>query len=325
MAYIFKASTEAVTLNQGFNMTRGNWFACHDNTFSETTGTFRGLIDAQHAHAISKGRQTASQFGHGYYDLDLMIKPISNLDERNPFYAEVHVQWMEPTPARYAALKALKDLERIEDSSLDAALEDNAKPELNPLLSVAFATDADTIQRDPGLDTALPTKGSNIIRFGFDGSVPFVYRNSTIKLDMNANGTYGTDEIRKYRLLDDDETLGGFTSFGIMPRYEASFNPILDGGSRSIDYEWAYPISDNRCLGTSTIRDQVMWAFGPQGPSGNGDEDGFYIKQLNLRGIRALGGLIKVSVVEKASQGVASVENFTVMANLTCHEWTQMS
>lgn len=301
------------------------WFRTSDNTFQPSnSANWTGLIDAQHARSIVFGLQTASQFGFGVYDVDIDLVPSNNAlnpEDSRVAFGQVQAQWVEPTPLRMQALTALKGLERMEDQNdifAAASAGVNNNPAGNPLLSVGVAEDADTQE-------GTVKRGSRIIRFGWGAQQPQVYSQSSLSVDLNSDGDVGdSSESQRYVLFGDDASY-----FGIMPRYEQSVNPIKDG-HRLVEHEWAFPTSSKKVEAVSSLRHMVVWAMNPkpENSAGTNLPGGLHTQRASFRGIRALGGLIRLSMPEFATAAVGNLgtanNDFEVHVSLRCRSWTPM-
>jgi hypothetical protein len=319
----FQASADCV--EQTSNSNSEVWLRCSASTFQPSnSNSFTALIDAQHARAKTFGLQTASQFGFGVYDIDVHLVPSNNAlnpEDSRLAFGQVAAQWMEPTPARMLALKSLKDLERLEDRAdpFQSTANVQQNPAGNPLLAVGMASDADTTA------SSSPIRGSRIIRFGWGGGQPKVYAQSTLTVDLNSDDdTSDAYEDQSYVLLGDD---GDY--FAIMPRYEHAVNPVKDG-HRLVEHEWAYPTSITKVQDFSTLRHQVVWACNvkPENSAGTNLPGGIHTQKAEFRGIRALGGLIRLSMPEFATSAIGNLgtanNDFELHVNLRCRSWTPM-
>lgn len=300
-----------------------SWLRSSTDKFQPSNhGSVRIVLDCQHARARTFGLQTASQFGFGVYDLDIELVPSNssiNPENGRLVFGEVNARWIEPTPLRLDALRHLKGLERMEDTIQPFTRDEGASPAANPLLSTAL-DDADPA----GSDVSKPVKGSRIIRFGWDPYSPYVFRQSNISVDLNSDGdTSDNYESQWYVLNDDDQT-----HFGIMPRMESAVNPMGSEGNRMVDLEWFAPMVSEQVLGTSSLRKQVVWALNSklENSFGTNLPGGLHTKVASFRGIRALGGLIQITIPEFNSSGVGlageSNNDYELIVNLRCRKWT---
>ncbi len=307
----------------GGSHTDGNsWLrSSHAHFQPSNAGSVRIVLDAQHARARTFGLQTASQFGYGIYDVDVELVPSNqaiNPEDSRLAFGEVNARWIEPTPLRMDALKHLKSLERMEDSIQPFVRDEGSSPAANPLL--ASALDDPSVITDEG---SQPVKGSRIIRFGWKNDSPFVYRQSAISVDLNADGdTSDTYETQWYVLDTDDPE-----HFALMPRMESAVNPMGPEGNRLVDLTWAYPMSSTQVVGTCSLRKQVTWALNPklENTLGTNLPGGLHQKVAAFRGIRALGGLIELTIPEFNTAGVGEAlsanNDFELVVNLRCRKW----
>lgn len=303
------------------------WFTANLDSVDEGDTDFRGVVDSTLAHAMTKGRQVASQFGHADMDLEFRVWP-TNPDNTEATAVEIKIEYMTPTPSRYAALHHLKSLEKLDDT-LDVVDGDPAVPQsaVNPLLSTAidYATTVNP-ENLPDLDFQ-PVRGSKIIRFTYDGSTPLVYRNSAYTVNLNSDtDTDVSDnyETKYYTLLSDSTT-----HFGVFPRYEAAVNGSEEAQLR-VEQEWAFPISPTMVIGMPNSQSGVMvWNLDegqsdPAEPLADNWLEAYY-QTIKFENIVAIGGLVKVIITEVTSVGEPSQNNdFNINCNLTLWDWTKM-
>lgn len=310
------------------NSTNTRWLRCSQDHFQPSNNDQALIvIDAQHARAITFGHQTASQFGFGTYDVEVELVP--SFDAINPedgrlAVCQVRAAWVEPTPLRMTALRNLKSLERLDDM-IDPFVapsgDNNTIRAANPLLAAGVAQDADTT------NLAAEPKGSKIIRFGWSGgsSWPKVYAQSTFSNDLNADGDTGdTHESQSYVLVEDTSQ-----EFGILPRQEQAVNPLKDG-HRLVQHQWVNPTSSLKVNHTSYTQKQVVWALNvkPENTAGLNLPGGIHTVKANFRGIRALGGLIAITVPEMFTSAIGTAgtanNDYELNIHLRCRSWTPM-
>lgn len=275
------------------------------------------VLDLEHARAIVMGKQTASQFGYGVYDVT--VQAIVSTEALNPDSTEnsagaVTARWVHPTPLRMEALQALKGLER-EDDRMDPFLSGNQlgenSPSTNPLLSLDIDTSEVVAEETEQARTV--TRGSRIVRFGWDQDTPFVCRNSALSVNLNPHAdsdTYDAWETQHYTL-----TGGGMGVFSILPRFEHSVNPVVeDGGQRMVQETWAYPVSNRMVDSTSNSTQPLVWSVDPTGAN---------LVTAQFRNVHALGGLIALEVPEWISRGTGN-NDFDLVVSVSARRWVSM-
>lgn len=285
---------------------------------------WHGLIDTRHMHALQKGKQAMSQFGHGKYTVKVMIWPDAGLtgllqDESLPSLGQIQCSYVMPTKARYAALHHLKSLEK--QNAMVHQNVDNFGGEHHPLLTADVDTD-DALS--PGSGTGAlnsGNKGAKVIRFSYDQSVN-VYGQDQFVADLDADGNV-TDahEWKEYCLLSDDDD-----HFGILPRYEAAINPTIDeDGNTQVNIDWDMPLSRYKVFGDTSQIQPVAYTLSRSSEVGS-DITSAYIAQATFTGIEALGGLIKITIPSLLQLGdfQASNNDFNIYATVTEHSWTPM-
>lgn len=301
--------------------TEGTWMrSTHDHFQPSNANNVRIVIDAQHARARTFGLQTASQFGYGIYDLDIELIPSTqaiNPEDGRSAFGEVNARWIEPTPLRMDALKHLKGLERMEDSIQPFVQDEGSAPEANPLL--ASALDDTNVENDTG---STVVKGSSIIRFGWKNELPQVYRQSTISVDLNSDGDTSDNYESQFYVLDGDDD----EYFGIMPRMENAVNPMVASGDRRVNHEWRFPMTDKRVMGTCSLRKQLTWILNvkPENSFGTNLPGGIHQQTASFRGIRAIGGLIQLTIPEFTTQAIGAPpgnNDYELLVNLRCRKW----
>ena len=303
----------------------GTWLRSTNDSFQPSNANnVRVLVDAQHARAQTFGLQTASQFGFGIYDLDIELIPSTqsiNPEDGRSAFGEVNVRWVEPTPVRMDALKALKGLEKMEDDIQPFVRDEGRAASANPLLSSAL-DNADVTQ-----DTAPQmVKGSKIIRYGWRRDSPQVYRQSTISVDLNTDGdTTDNYENQLYVLEQGDED-----HFSILDRMENAVNPKVTSTKRRVETEWAFPVFDRKVVSTSNLRKQVTWILNvkPENSLGVNLPGGIHQQVASFRGLRALGGLIEITIPEFTTQAIGNPpgnNDYELIVNLRCRKWIPMA
>lgn len=312
------------------NSDNARWMrATHDHFQPSNNQNVRVVIDAQHARSRVFSLQTASQFGYGIYDMDVYL--VASYDAINPedgrfASTQVRATYMEPTPLRMDALKALKGIERLDDKDdpfSSASADTKSHGSVNPLLAIAMDDDADTAS---GQYSA--PKGNRIIRFTFSDDSPLVYSNSALDVDLNADGdTNDTKEFQHYCLIGDNPN-----RFGIMPRMEAAVNPAKSTQSgRMVDVEWKNPTNSLKVNNTTFVQEQAIWSqnIKLENTVGTNLPGGIHTENASFRGIRALGGLIQLTIPEMFTSGVAegfSANNdYEILVNLRCRKWVPLA
>lgn len=286
--------------------------------FDETDyDAVRCVLDMEHARALVMGKQTASQFGYGVYDVT--VQAIVSTEALNPDSTEnsagaVTAQWVHPTPLRMEALAALKGLERLDDE-MDSFTSGNqlgkSNPATNPLLSLDVDTSEVVAEQTEQARTV--TRGSRIIRFGWDQNTPFVCRNSALSVNLNPHSDSDTNdafETQFYTLRG-----GGEGVFGILPRFEHSVNPLVeDGGQRMVQETWAYPVTNKMVDRASTSTQPLVWSVDPTGAN---------LVTAEFRNVHALGGLLSLSLPEWVSRGTGN-NDFDLMVTVSARRWVPM-
>lgn len=315
------------TMN-GANQTAGadgSWLrSTHDHFQPSNANNVRVVIDAQHARAQTFGLQTASQFGYGIYDVDIELIPSTqaiNPEDGRSAFGEVNVRWIEPTPLRMDALKALKGIEKMEDDIQPFVRDEGRAASANPLLSSALDNANVTLDTTPQ-----QVRGSRIIRYGWFGDSPKVYRQSTISVDLNTDGDTSDNYENQYYVLQQ----GDQDHFSIMDRMENAVNPLVVSGKRRVETEWAYPVFDRKVTSTSSLRKQVTWALNlkPENSLGTNLPGGIHQQVASFRGCRALGGLIEITIPEFTTQAIGlppGNNDYELIVNLRCRKWIPMA
>lgn len=297
----------------------------HDHFQPSNANDVRIVVDAQHARAQTFGLQTASQFGFGVYDLDIELVPSNqaiNPEDGRSAFGEVNVRWVEPTPLRMDALKHLKDLEKTEDQVSPFTRDEGRAASANPLLSSAL--DESSVTTD---DNVQAVRGSKIIRYGWRADSPKVYRQSAITVDLNTDGDVTDNYETQFYVLEQDDQ----DHFSILERMENAVNPMDAGGERMVVRQWAYPMSDNKVVATSNLRKQVTWALNlkPENSAGTNLPGGIHQQVASFRGMRAMGGLIEVTIPEFTTQAVGNAltanNDYELIINLRCRKWIPMA
>lgn len=299
-------------------------------------GSFHVLIDAQHLSAINSGRQVASQFGHGKYSVDVFIWPRQSIldswgigdggdaaGRSEVALGRLKCKYVMPSKARYAALHHLKSLEKKNNDTMMNV--DNFDGEAHPLLVADVDTD-DPMSPGSGVGSTMSGhKGAKVIRFSFDNTVP-VYGQDAYHADLDGDGNVTDNHESKYYTLLSDSA----ATFGILPRYEASINPVWnESGDTTVNLEWDKPLSMYKAYGFSEQQVQFGWNFNPMLPLNDGPSP---IARFN--NIEALGGLIKLEIPFFNSYDTDSVwdflasgtnnNDFEMYVTVTCHSWTKM-
>ena len=316
------------------NDNNSRWMrSTHDKFQPSNHNSVRVVVDAQHARSQVMGLQTASQFGYGIYDIDVEL--VASYDAVNPedgrfANAQIRASYVEPTPLRMDALKHLKGLERLEDrdDAFNSVSANNDNSNTNPLLAVGVAEDADVAEGQNSL------KGQNIVRFSFSDSDPLVYANSTLSVDLNADDDIDDGWESRYYVLTGDTS----TKFAILPRMEASVNPLNDG-QRYVQHTWANPTSNHQVDFVTFVQDQAIWSQNTkfENSLGNNLPGGIHTQMARFRGIRAVGGLIQLSVKEMFTSAVGATEvagvpvpltannDYEMLVTLRCRKWIPLA
>ena len=288
------------------------------------------MIDAQHARSRVFSLQTASQFGYGIYDVDVHL--VADYDAVNPengrfASTQIRATYMEPTPLRMDALKELKGLERLEDMAdpFEGASAGSTNNESNKLLAVPMDVDADLTS---GMSAA--PKGNHIIRFTFANDNPLVYSNSRLSVDLNSDGDVGdTEEAQSYCLIGDS-----VSRFAIMPRMEAHVNPAKSAQSgRLVDIMWKNPTNSLQVNNTTFVQEQAIWSqnikYENVNPLAANLPGGIHTEMATFRGIRAIGGLIQLTIPEMFTAGIGpaatSNNDYELLVNLRCRKWVPLA
>lgn len=280
------------------------------NVGEDNHGSWQGLIDAELGRAIVMGRQTASQFGFGVYDVDIMIRPDNttpaNQDTEHSV-GTVQVEWFHPTVARCEALMDLKNLEVLDDT-LDILGSDGAGggESINDLLAI----DLNVTESSDQEEEMRTTRGSQIIRFGWSNGTPRVARNSALTINLNPHSD--SDVSDNYETQFYCLTGGSTADFAIMPRKEAAVNPYVDDGMRLVEETWAFPVQDLQVdQPSSLIQPVTMTTTG----------DGYTVARF--RGIHALGGLIYVTLPDLQQSG-SGVDLLDIQCSLSARRWVSL-
>jgi len=231
------------------------------------------------------------------------------------------------------ALKELKALERLEDMDdpFAAASADQTGNDANKLLAVSMETDADTASTHAGAP-----KGNRIIRFTFADDNPSVFANSALSVDLNADGDLNdVKELQRYTLIGDTSQ-----DFAIMPRMEAHVNPQASPSSgRLVDITWKNPTNSRQVNDTTYVQDQAIWSQNIKFENGVGTNlpGGVHTKSAQFRGIRAIGGLIQLSIPEMFTAGIGASgvapaiipgtanNDYELLVNLRCRKWVPLA
>lgn len=313
----------ASMVQQEDSTSNGRWMrSTHDHFQPSNHNQVRVLIDAQHLRSRTFGLQTASQFGYGVYDVDVEL--VSSYDAVNPedgrfANAQIRANYIEPTPLRMDALKHLKGIEKLEENSQalsagHAANGDNSM--VNPLLAVGIAEDADTAEGENSL------KGNRIIRFTYSQYSPLVYANSRLTVDLDEDGDVTAGWEDQYYCLTGDHS----NKFSVLGRMEAAVNPLKDG-HRYTQHTWANPTCTERVDTYSFVQDQAIWSQNVDYNSSTSNQlnGGIHTKMAEFRGIRALGGLIEITVPAMFTAGVGpgfiANNDYELLVTLRCRKW----
>lgn len=323
----YQATATLVTQTDNTNNTR--WMrATHDHFQPSNNQDVRVVIDAQHARSRVFSLQTASQFGYGIYDIDVHL--VADYDAVNPedgrfASTQIRATYMEPTPLRMDALKELKSLERLEDTNdpFDSASAGQTGNDANKLLAVPMDVDADSAS---GM-SATP-KGNRIIRFSFADDNPQVYSNSALSVDLNADADLNDSEETQYYCLIGDSA----TRFAIMPRMEAHVNPAKSEQSgRLVDITWKNPTNSLQVNNTTFVQEQAIWAQNIkfENSAGFNLPGGIHTDHASFRGIRAIGGLIQLTIPEMftagVGEGLSANNDYELLVNLRCRKWIPLA
>lgn len=323
---VLKASTSGDT--------RHIWFRNNiERVQPSTSGIYKGVIDSQHARALEFGRQTASQFGWAEMSLQFDLVPSTeavNPEDSRLAFAEIEVEYYEPTTRRMQALRHLKEIEKMDDEGEIISPDRFTAPVSggNPLLSLPIGISESAALSLGGTDYVAPTQGSKILRYGFAGDgYPNVYHQSSLTLDANRDGDESDNyESQAYVLSHGDQD-----TFSVFERYEGAINPTDNDGSYLVQRSWAYPMSKFRVLGSTYRRGTVAHNMNPKLENTLGTNlpgSGLHTKSLTISGIKAVGGLVGVRVPEMFTAGVgeggSANNDFDIICTLT-QKWIPMA
>lgn len=303
-------------------------------------GQYCGIIDGQLARAEHHGQVINSQFGYGVYDIEVRAFPNdAAVDPYDtvPASGKVQINYVEPSPMRFDALRELKALEEFNDKAdVITGNHSFSGGTVSPLLIRPLGWTEEN-EGDQVPDNMIPQKGIKIIRFGYDEQTPRVKFNSSYNTDVNSDGDM-TDatESQEYSLMGNS-----LTDFGILPRYEDHVNALVDGGVRRIEREWAYPMVRKMVAVESVEQDSLFYAHYRDKDSdidlsaipfaGHDLDDEWAYEQANsksakFKNVRALGGLIKLTIPEWQSRlDVGSNNDYQIEVRLTCKKWVPMA
>lgn len=290
-----------------------------DASFDETDyDLVRGVLDAEHARAIVFGKQTATQFGYGVYDVHFHLIPSTgalNPDTTENGLGEFGLHFYHPTPLRMDALKALKALE-IEDDSQDIFSSGTmgvANPSSNPLLSI----DLDTDESDTSDGTGRPKKGSKIIRFGWSGQTSGVVAQSSLTVNLNPSADDDVNdpyERQRYVLSGGDNE-----HFGILQRMERSVNPMVQTGQTMVEEEWFAPVNLDRVQGQTVLRQPVGWGIAD---SAQGTVNAL---SASFYGVHALGGLMGFTLPGVFVQQGTGNNDYDIVVTVKGRKWVPLA
>lgn len=272
------------------------------------------VCDMEHARSLVMGKQTASQFGYGVYDITVQARVSTNAlnpDSTEAAGGAVVAKWVHPTPLRMKALQALKALERLDDKTdpFTTGTAGEAAPAANPLLSIDVdltEAGAETLENPRSI-----ARGHRIIRFGWSDRTPLVCRQSALTVNLNSDNDVSDNfETQHYVLTGGDED-----HFGILPRFEHSLNPVVDdSGQRLVQESWAYPTCSKMVDTLSTQIQPLAWAV---------EQDGTNIITSEFRGVTALGGLVQLDIPEWVSKGIGN-NDFDLFVSVRARRWVPM-
>jgi hypothetical protein len=295
-------------------------------------GNFVGIIDAQLARANYHGMVAVSQFGYGTYDVKITAVPFHEGDPYDtvPAVGKVRLDYVAPSPVKLDALRELKKLEALDDDQdfVTGEAYTDGFAEVNPLLTRPLNWHEET--EGSAVASMNPTKGSKIIRFGYDEETPAIQYQSALTVNLNLDGDV-TDqaEKQKYTLMGN-----GYDHFGVLWRYEDHVNAPVDDGVRRVEREWAYPLVDRIVAQETTLEETLYYAHDREHeiPDLNSpfDYDWAYetanSKSAVFKNVVALGGLIKVTIPDWVSRfNTGSNNDFRLLVELTCKKWTPMA
>lgn len=318
----FVAVASTVETNSSANQDNTRWARSTVNSFQPSNhNNVFVCLDGQHARSRVFGLQTGSQFGYGIYDVDVELVPsysAVNPEDGRLAVAQIRANYVEPTPLRMDALRHLKAVERLEDLSdaFDSVSSNNDNRAVNPLLGVGVSEDADTA------DAQTHRKGQRIVRFGFDEFTPLIYAQSSLSVDLNSDDDTGDfAETQFYTLRGDTNS-----HFGVLPRMEQAVNPRA-GGAHEVTRTWANPTNDQMVDDATYQQAQTVWALNPklENSLGTNLDGGLHTVKAQFRGMRALGGLISLTVPEMFTAGVGSGmtanNDYELLITLRCRKW----
>lgn len=299
----------------------GKWFRSSHTTFDATNfAARRWLVDAQAAKANYYRGQTASQFGYGNYSLKLNVLPSDGNACRNNnaqngtrvLRTRMKVRFFPHTYYRKEALAELKRLESWDNTSGSTSVDDAQDLRVRgldnkPLLLMSASLDDTSPETH---DAPVVQKGSQIIRFGFEQNHPAPYRQSTVTVDLNADGdTTDSHETQNYVLVGESAN-----HFGIFNRMEGAVNPVVDLSTNEtkIEKDWAYPMNNTKVKGWQERIVECWWT----------ERDGSF--STTITGIEAVGGLIGIEMeyADSGGTGIIDTQNYELQAELSCHGWT---
>lgn len=328
-------STGPYTCSTIATTTAGNWCRSSLNTFDYNfEGNYIALIDAQLARAEQFGQVANSQFGYGIYDVRISAMPTSAVNpfNTNSSVGKVRLTHVQPSPMVFDALRELKKLEAWDDNQDAVTMNEtggnHSHPEVSPLLTMPIDWDEDS--EGAGVASLNPTKGSKIIRFGYDESTMDVKYQSSFTVNLNPHSDDDVSdnyEKQKYTLMG-----YGDDHFGVLMRYEDHINPVVDDGVRRIEREWAYPMTDKLVARETRVEQPMFYSHNYEEDLNIIDLeiDWAYETQDQLaaefKNVRAVGGLIKVGVPDWYSRFEAGNNNdFQLQVELTCKKWVPMA
>ena len=318
---IVKATMEAEQASSSVpQANEGEWFLATQGSVDEGDTGWRGLVDASHAVALIKGNPVAGQMNTMNCDLELGIWPTSSPDDTETTAMYVQVDYYSPTKERVEALQDLLELEAWNDAMNTVTDPDAAAPEISPLLTVGIAEDvaSDVNFLVDAFHTQL--KGSNIVRWGFDGSTPLPYRVSSFTTNLNPSSDtdFSDPHETQYYVFSGDD----LNHFGVFDRKEASLNGT-ETGETIIQQTWAYPMSSLVMGKPNNQRQVIQWGLDSSDPADPTISMGY--RSLKFTNLDCLSGLIKVSILQVASLGeLVDNNDFEVFANLTVNSIRQL-
>ena len=322
-----KIAKEGAFTTGTINKTDDHWFKSNTLTFDyNDENSWRAVIDAQHARALAFRLPTASQMGYGEYDVTIRARPA--LGAVDPFdttesVGTCKIRYVEPTITRMNALREMIDLEILDDRQDMMTVEGTSDSfeVVNPLLVLPQDTSEQSTTKD--LVTGYRF-GNKIVRYGFSSAGPDVKHQSSFTKNLNPHSdsdVADSYESQKYCLLGGDDDY-----FGVLARYEDYLNPVVSGTQRQQEEQWAFPMTTQVCEGVTEQYGKL--GYGVNGALLGGGSAPNHVEMYDhtFRGIRALGGLIEVTVPDWYSHLETGANNdFQLEVILKTKKWVPLA